>query len=146
MEKNSVWITTTQQPSFSEFPGGKLNVDVAIVGGGISGLTAAILLKRAGRTVAVIEKSQVATGESGYTTAHLTEVLDTEYTQLIKDYGLTGARSAAQSSRAAIDMIDALTHEFEIDCDFAYVSGFKYTDIAKDIPQLESELSAARKV
>ena len=53
-----------------------LTVDVAIVGAGITGLTAATLLKKAGLSVAVIEAKRVAEGVSGYTTAHITEALD----------------------------------------------------------------------
>ncbi|MES2962931.1 MAG: FAD-dependent oxidoreductase, partial [Bdellovibrionota bacterium] len=58
---------------------GEIVVDVCIVGGGITGLTAADLLKRAGKTVAVIDLGRVGYGESGHTTAHLTEVFDIDY-------------------------------------------------------------------
>src|SRR6476659_5186415 len=104
MHKNphSYWISTTpanHYPSLNQ----TLKVDVAIIGGGITGLTTALLLKKAGKKVAVLEKKSIAMGDSGHTTAHLTEVLDTRYHQLISDFGREGAQLAAQSSRAAIE-------------------------------------------
>src|SRR5687768_3602318 len=95
----SVWLATA--PPKNPFPAldGDLEVDVAIVGGGISGLTAAVLLKKAGKRVAVLEKGRIAGGETGHTTAHLTEAVDTRYRTLEKDFGEAEARLVAKSSR-----------------------------------------------
>src|SRR5688572_5797991 len=71
----SLWIATSRYPRFRPLKG-DLRVDVAVVGGGITGLTAAALLAAAGKSVAVVEASRIAGGVTGYTTAHLTEVVD----------------------------------------------------------------------
>src|SRR6187549_1552100 len=73
MEKNttSLWLGTAQAPQFKPLQRDGIHVDVVIVGAGITGLTAAILLKERGKTVAVLEKERVAGGETGNTTAHI---------------------------------------------------------------------------
>ncbi|MBE2198893.1 MAG: FAD-binding oxidoreductase, partial [Anaerolinea sp.] len=64
----SLWLDTTPQTNFPSL-GDNLYVDVAIVGGGIVGLTAATLLKEQGKTVAVLEAKRIVEGVSGNTTA-----------------------------------------------------------------------------
>jgi glycine/D-amino acid oxidase-like deaminating enzyme len=86
-------------------------VDVAVIGAGITGLTAALLLKRAGRRVAVLEAGTIGGGVTGFTTAHVTEVLDTRWFRLKKDFGRDGAALAARSQRAALERIAALVAE-----------------------------------
>ena len=123
-----------------------LTVDVAIVGAGITGLTAATLLKKAGLSVAVIEAKRVAEGVSGYTTAHITEALDRSYGQLIKDFGEDNARLAAESGRVALSRIEAFVREEEMVCDFSRVSAFQYTEDPETMPELEAERRAAASI
>src|SRR5688572_27651930 len=100
----SLWIATAPGPSYPPLEG-DLAVDVAIVGSGITGVTAAGLLKDAGLKVAVLEAGRVARGVTGHTTAHLTEVVDHPFGKLIETFGADGARLALQSTRAAIEFI-----------------------------------------
>ena len=77
----SVWMDTaphTTYPALAE----SLRVDVCVVGGGMLGLMTADLLKRAGRTVAVLEADRVATGVTGYTTAKVTALHGLIYDQV----------------------------------------------------------------
>lgn len=140
-ENRSLWAATSPESSYSSLKG-KIEVDVAVVGGGITGLTAALLLKRAGKKVAVIEKSRIATGESGQTTAHLTEVVDTRFHKIASDFGKERARAVAESSRAAIAQIAQLVTELKIDCAFERVPGFLYAESLTDMVELKRELKA----
>jgi glycine/D-amino acid oxidase-like deaminating enzyme/nitrite reductase/ring-hydroxylating ferredoxin subunit len=119
-------------------------VDVAIVGAGITGLVTAHLLKKAGKTVAVIDKSGICGGETGHTTAHLTEVIDSRYHALVKDFGATGAKQAAQASRAAIDWIERTVTEHSIDCGFSSVPAFLYAEREDEVRDLMREIEFAR--
>jgi len=119
-----------------------LETEVAIVGGGITGLTTAVLLAEAGKRVALFESRQLAAGVSGLTTAHLTEALDARYHQLEADFGLLGARLARESTRAAIDKIAELSRE---DSGFARVDGYLFADDEKQTSELDAELEAAQK-
>ena len=140
----SLWRATHQLGGFPALPG-SLEADVAIVGGGISGLTAAVILSRAGRRVVLLERDVIGSGETGNTTSHLTEAVDARYKTLISDFGEEGARLVAASSRDAIDWIDAITRQAPMDCAFQRVPGYLYTERRPDLEALADELDAARR-
>jgi glycine/D-amino acid oxidase-like deaminating enzyme/nitrite reductase/ring-hydroxylating ferredoxin subunit len=142
---NSVWSEATPAPPYPPLAG-NVTVDVAVVGGGVTGITAALLLARAGRRVAVVEARRIGKGESGKTTAHLTEALDVPYHTLISRFGLAGARLAAAGQRAAIERIAAFTEECAIECDFQRVSGFAYAETSGERAALEREAAAVRRL
>lgn len=118
--------------------------DAVVVGAGITGMTAALLLKRAGKHVAVVDFHRAADGETGHTTAHLTEILDTPYHLLAEHFGSDGARLAAQASRDAIARIESFIKDESIDCAFRRVPAFLYTENKKDVAEVEREVEAAR--
>ncbi len=121
MQTKTAW-TPIVGPQYSPSLDGATSADVCVVGAGIAGLTAALLLTRAGKSVVVIEKATIGSGETGVTTAHLTEFLDTRYTELAHKFGAKGAELAAQSTRAAIEQIAALSTRALDGCDFARVA------------------------
>lgn len=141
-----LWMDTAEEKRFNPMSERRIRVDVAIVGGGVTGITAATLLKRAGKTVALIEMGRVGHGETGHTTAHLTQILDRRYYDLIGRFGRTGARQAAESSGASIDQIEALVREYGIDCGFDRVSAYLYTEKAEEVSELRREMKAMRKI
>jgi hypothetical protein len=106
----SFWIDTTPRTNFPTLQDDTA-VDVAILGGGIVGLTAAVLLKRLGKTVAVIEARRVAEGVTGNTTAKVTSQHRLIYDTLIKEHGERKARLYGEANEAAIDRIAAFVGE-----------------------------------
>src|SRR5919202_1485523 len=104
-------------------------VDVLIVGGGITGLTAAYLLTAAGRSVAVIERDRCAQIDTGHTTAHLTMVTDLRLTELAKNFGEDHARAVWDAGLAAMMEIDTIVREERIDCDFAWIPSYLHAPI-----------------
>ncbi|NJM10168.1 MAG: FAD-binding oxidoreductase [Bdellovibrionaceae bacterium] len=64
-----------------------MRVDTCIVGAGISGLSAAYLLCKAGQSVVVLDRERLGLGETGLTSAHLSNALDEGYADLIKMHG-----------------------------------------------------------
>jgi glycine/D-amino acid oxidase-like deaminating enzyme/nitrite reductase/ring-hydroxylating ferredoxin subunit len=141
----SLWTETASLPAFAPL-GEPLTVDVLVVGGGITGLTAALLLARAGEKVALIEADRIGQGETGHTTAHLTAVLDTRYHVLASKFGHAGARAAAESSRAAIDRIEAFTREFAADCGFRRLPAYLFAETKQQARELDRELRALQRV
>ena len=91
---NSVWSEAVPAPPHPPLSG-SVSVDVAVVGGGLTGITAALFLQRAGRRTAVVEARRIGKGETGKTTAHLTEALDVRYHTLVSRFGWAGAQLAA---------------------------------------------------
>ncbi|WP_373047465.1 FAD-dependent oxidoreductase [Vulgatibacter sp.] len=122
---------------------GELQADVAVVGAGIAGMTTAWLLQRAGKRVAVIEAGEVGSGETGHTSAHLTAVQDTRWHQIASTFGRESARRLAIGGMEAIALVERLTRELSIDCDFARVPGYLFTESRKDEHELDREVRAA---
>src|SRR5687767_10401236 len=100
--------------------------DVLIAGGGITGITTALLLQKAGKSCIVAEAHSVGFGTTGGTTAHLNTMLDTDYATLIKDFGEDNARQVATVTREAISLIRQLVEQHSIDCGFEEVPGYLF--------------------
>lgn len=99
--------------------------DVCVVGAGIAGLTTAYLLAKAGRRVLVLEaQPKFAAGETEYTTAHLSSVIDDRFGRLKSVRGAECAKLAYQAHAAAIDTIEQIARDERIDCDFLRVDGY----------------------
>jgi glycine/D-amino acid oxidase-like deaminating enzyme/nitrite reductase/ring-hydroxylating ferredoxin subunit len=143
-QHQSIWLASSPNPSFPPL-GGDLETDVAIVGAGITGLTAALLLLRSGKKVAVVEKGDLAAGESGRTTAHLTEVTDARYATLERDFGKEGARLAVEAGREAIALIERVTAELKADAAFVRVPAFYYSEREADLDMLREEAEASKR-
>jgi glycine/D-amino acid oxidase-like deaminating enzyme len=78
-----------------------VNVDVLVIGAGITGITTAYLLKKAGLTVALIERERVVSIDTGHTTAHLTFVTDVGLHELADNFGNDHAQAAWDAGAAA---------------------------------------------
>jgi glycine/D-amino acid oxidase-like deaminating enzyme/nitrite reductase/ring-hydroxylating ferredoxin subunit len=145
LNTSSYWADTTPTQAFPSLDR-DLRVDVAIVGGGITGITAAYLLKSAGVNVAVLERSRCASGDTGYTTAHLTMVTDAPLTSLVKHFGRDTATAVWDAGLIAIDRIEEHVQTEAIDCDFRRVPGFLHEALAgAGLPpsELERQVHAA---
>jgi glycine/D-amino acid oxidase-like deaminating enzyme/nitrite reductase/ring-hydroxylating ferredoxin subunit len=118
------WEETSSMPRYAALDR-NLDVDVVVIGAGITGLTAAYLLKRAGRTVAVIDRGRAGGVDSGHTTAHVTCVTDQDLTELVRRFGRDHARATWDAGLAAIAEIDKIVGDEEIDCGWTWVSGYK---------------------
>jgi glycine/D-amino acid oxidase-like deaminating enzyme/nitrite reductase/ring-hydroxylating ferredoxin subunit len=87
-------------------------------------LTTAYLLAREGRSVVILDKSQIGSGETAHTTAHLSSVIDAGYREIEILHGAKGSKLVAQSHTAAISQIESIVSEEEIDCDFERLDGY----------------------
>src|ERR687896_717998 len=124
-ETTSPWMKWDDAPQFAPLDS-HARADVCIVGAGIAGLTTAYLLAREGRSVVVLDDGPIGGGDTGRTTAHLSNALDDRYYNLEQLFGERGARLAAESHTAAIDCIERVSREEEIDCDFERVDGYLF--------------------
>ncbi len=122
-----------------------LIVDVAIVGAGITGLLTAILLRRQGFEVAVLEATQVGAGVTGASSAHLTEVPDIGYVRLTQVLGEKGAIDFVRAYSAGFALVERLSRQ-DIHCDFGWAPAYRYSERAEDVEQLEQEADAAMRL
>ncbi|GAC1522991.1 MAG: FAD-dependent oxidoreductase [Thermoleophilaceae bacterium] len=142
-EATSIWIDTAPATSYPPLRPG-VHVDVAILGGGIAGLTAATLIKRDGATVAVVEAGRVGAGVTGHTTAKISALQGTIYQSIRSGFGVEGARTYAQANAAGLDLIARLVEELSIDCDLRRRPALTYAERSDDRDKLEREAEATR--
>ncbi len=145
----SYWIdSTNSQPLFSSSPDALngISVDVAIIGGGIVGVTAATLLKRAGKTVAIVEADRMAAGVSGHTTAKVTSLHQLIYRELIKNLGEEKAKLYAESNQEGIEQVATFVQEEGIDCDFKRTDCYTFAESQDSLTKVEAEVEAAIKL
>ena len=144
MLPTSLWKDSTSQELYPRLAG-NLHVDVAVIGGGIAGVTAALFLQRAGEKVALLEAFRLGAGETGKTTAHLTELLDTPYRDIESKFGRERACLVAESARAAIQRIQSLASELG-GARFERVPAYVYAETAAQRRELEREIQSLQRV
>jgi glycine/D-amino acid oxidase-like deaminating enzyme/nitrite reductase/ring-hydroxylating ferredoxin subunit len=123
LDTSPYWSTSASFPQFAKLDR-DVTADVAVIGGGITGLTAAFLLAEAGKTVVLLERARCATIDTGHTTAHVTMVTDTRLSDLVSRFGRTHAQAVWDAGLAAITEIDRLVREHNLDAKFDWVDGF----------------------
>ena len=141
----SVWMDTAEVP---EYPALMENAraDVCVVGAGIAGLTTAYLLAQEGKSVVLLDDGPIAGGETGRTTAHLTNVFDDRYYEVEREHGTAAARLTLRSHTTAVDTIERIVRNESIDCDFRRLDGWLFLSEADarkrpDILDKEEEVS-----
>ena len=139
----SLWDATSTAPRFDPLRG-DIRADVAVIGAGITGITAAMLLRDRGKSVVVLEKDTIGAGETGNTTAHITAAVDARYHWIRRKYGKDEARLVADASRAAMEQIESFVSRFNIACHYRKLPGYLYTEKRKYVAELKNEASAAR--
>ena len=139
---SSYWIDSTPAPKFSALKE-DIAVDVLVVGAGITGITAAYLLKRAGYNVALVDKNRCLSGDTSYTTAHLTCVTDTPLSELVKNFGRDHAQAVWDAQLAAIDTIDRIVWREQIKCQFDWAPGYLYNRPDQQALDLQKEADLA---
>jgi len=140
-ENQSYWVDSVPQLSFETLKN-DIDTDVVVIGAGIAGLTTAYCLASSGRKVIVIEDGLPGSGETGRTTAHLTNALDDRYYTLQKIFGEEKTKLAAQSHSAAIDWIEETIRKENIDCDFKRLDGYLFLHSTDKAESLQKELEA----
>ena len=119
--------------------------DVLIVGGGITGLTTALLLQQAGKNCILAEAKNLGFGTTGGTTAHLNTFFDTSYHDIEKDFGDDAAKLMAEAGSEAFTIIKKLIDDYGIDCDFEYKDAYLYAENEQQSKELSAILAATRR-
>ena len=140
----SLWSATSKEPSIPELDK-NISADVCIIGAGIAGMTTAYLLAREGKSVVVLDKGQIGSGETAYTTAHLSSVIDSGYREIERLHGAKGARLVAQSHTAAIAQIESIVEKESIDCDFERLDGYLLSSDGASLQTFQQEWQAAKR-
>ncbi|MFD2613382.1 FAD-dependent oxidoreductase [Paenibacillus gansuensis] len=137
----SYWLDSQEIPEFPELTS-DLEVDVAIVGAGITGLTTAYLLTQKGLKVAVLNAGRILHGTTGHTTAKITAQHGLIYDEYRSHFGKEKARHYYEANQEALDFIRNTIQEHNIDCQFLEQDAYVYTQDENYIRKLEAEADA----
>lgn len=143
-DTTSLWRGTFEPPSYPALDR-DARADVCVVGAGMAGLSTAYLLAISGRKVILLDDGPVGGGESGRTTAHLTNAMDDRIYVLEHVHGEGGARQIVESHGAAIDCIEQIVARERIDCDFERVDGYLFLGGGDSERVLDEERAAAHR-
>ncbi|MBM7614957.1 FAD-dependent oxidoreductase [Alkaliphilus hydrothermalis] len=138
----SYWIVSTDK---TDYPTLKedMQVDVAIVGGGMAGITTAYLLKQEGVRVAIIEADGILQGTTAHTTAKITSQHGLIYDKIRNKMGKEKAQIHADANESAIRMIHGLIEEKKINCDFQWQPAYVYTQSDEYVQKIYNEAKTA---
>ncbi|YBW40976.1 FAD-dependent oxidoreductase [Nitrobacter sp. TKz-YC01] len=144
-ENRTYWNETAAATAFPRLFG-DVNADVAIIGGGIVGITTARMLKDMGQAVAVIEARRVGRQVTGKSTAKITSQHSIIYQTLEQKFGEDRARLYAGAQESAIRKIRSLAAHYGIDCDIETKSAYTYTRDRTYVSKIEKEVEVAQRL
>jgi glycine/D-amino acid oxidase-like deaminating enzyme/nitrite reductase/ring-hydroxylating ferredoxin subunit len=145
-ERNpSLWIGTSEASDYEPMKEAP-TVDAVVIGGGITGLTTALSLKREGLKVAVLEAGRVASGVTGYTTAKITALHGLIYQDLVSRHGRERASAYADAQSSAIRRIREIAEGEGIECDLVTQDALTYAETMDGADAVEREAQACRDV
>lgn len=145
MEHKSTWRQFEKSAAYPALEG-PLKADVAIVGGGLTGVLAAYLLKDSGLSIALVEQEALGYRASGSTTAFLMELIDTGAKELIATHGKEKAKRVLDSHRDAIRLYEETSAKEGIACEFTRTPLFAYARDAASAKELQQEAAALREL
>lgn len=139
MENRSIWTSLQRQatgfPPIQE----DLAVDIAIIGGGITGMVAAFELTKQNKKVALIESNQIGWGTTGFSTGNLYIPVQPYYQNIKNKFNTHTANLIIEARKDAIDYLEDTVQDNKIDCHFFRRPWFMYTNQEKNIRELENE-------
>ncbi|RKL67923.1 FAD-dependent oxidoreductase [Salipaludibacillus neizhouensis] len=138
---DSYWLDSTNLSPHEPLTE-NIKTEVAVVGGGITGITAAYLLAKEGKKVILLEADRLFHGTTGFTTAKITSQHGLFYDELIQHVGEEKARIYYQTNEKAKKFIEAIVNENNIDCDFEKKDAVLYAVSKKSNEKLEKEIKA----
>lgn len=119
--------------------------DTLVIGGGITGITTALLLQQAGQKCVLAEAHTLGFGTTSGTSAHLNTFFDATYPEIEKDFGEDAARLVAASGSESFAMIAALAAQYGIECDLEYKDAYVYAENDKESKELLEILDSSVK-
>jgi glycine/D-amino acid oxidase-like deaminating enzyme/nitrite reductase/ring-hydroxylating ferredoxin subunit len=140
----SYWIDSVNIKSYSPLYK-DIKVDVAVIGGGMAGISTAYTIKNEGLKVAVLDAGKILNGTTGHTTAKITSQHSLIYDKIKKKMGEEKASIYAKANETAISTIANIVKEKNIDCDFSWQPAYVYTQDEKNIQKIIDEVETAQK-
>lgn len=143
--QQSPWqsLTANVRPTAFEL---RSTYDALVIGGGITGLTAALLLQNAGKKVVIAEAHTIGFGTTGGTSAHINTFADTTYKKAESAFGKEGAQLFAEAVNEGFGLIKANITNYRIDCDYESKTGYVYAEDEQQADQFDDVFAGAKAV
>ena len=141
----SLWLETSPTP---EYPSASdaIEADVAVIGGGIVGVTTALLLARDGASVALLEAGRICNGVTGRTTAKLSSLHGLSLSAIEQKHGEDAARVYGEANEAGLARIASFVEELAIDCELRRKPNFTYAEDPEERSEIEQEAALAARL
>ena len=145
MFTSSIWNRTAE---IGEYPtlSGDTSCDVAVIGGGVTGVSTALLLEEKGLDVVLLESLKVGGGTSSHSTGNLYATVDKNLGHLREKYDADAVRTVVTARGAALDRMEEWINRFEIDCDFERRPWYLYAASGENNGKIEEEYEHALEV
>ncbi len=118
--------------------------DVIVVGGGVTGVTTALELQKAGQKVLIAEARSLCFGTTGGTTAHLNNFFDKSYAEIAKDFGKEGAQQMAKAAQDALALYKQNIISHQIDCEYHLGNGVLFANTQKEVDEIDQIFEATK--
>ena len=145
MENESYWILSSEGKNYE-----KLNKDIKteclIVGGGIPGITTAYLLSKKGVKVTVVDADKIGGGCSGRNTGKVTSQHSIIYSKIKKEYDVQKAKSYYEANNKALNLIESIIKENNIDCNFERLPSYIFTESEEYIKDIQEEFNVCKEL
>lgn len=139
----SIWIEAGPAQAARPTLEDDLRADVVVIGGGIVGITTALLLAEDGADVVLLEANQLARGVSGHTTAKVSTQHGLIYARLRSTFGDDTAAVYAEANQAGLDWMAGRVRDDAIDCDWRRRAAYAYVTSDAERAKIEAEVEAA---
>lgn len=142
MVASSIWdtfSTATDFPALHE----DISADTVVIGGGITGISAARELADGGQKVVVLEALKVGGGTTGHSTGNLYVTVDHALSSLNSKYDLETARRVVAARAQGLRTIEENVTRYSLDCDFTWCDWYLYSEHGKSDARIDEELRLA---
>lgn len=144
-KESTFWLENCPGTNFPKLKEG-LKVNIAVLGGGIVGVTTATLLKQSGFKVALIEADRIVKDVTVGTTAKISVAPNMIYDRLISTLGKDKAQKFANASMKSLETISNIVKKRDIHCDFRRLPLYIYSESFENVEKINSEFNAAKEL
>lgn len=138
MKNTSIWLDNIKKREFRKLDK-DIDVDVLIVGGGITGVSSAYHLSTGELSVCLVEKNKLLEGVTSRTTGKLTYLQENIYSKLVNFHGREKAKLYLDSQRDAVKLVKDIIDKNNIDCNLEKVSSYVFD--YDDVESVEKEIN-----
>ena len=141
----SYWIDSSEGRIYGPLAGSE-DCKCGVIGGGIAGLTTAYLLTKEGKTVVLVDANKIGEGCTGRNTGKVTTQHDIIYSKIKNKYDLEKARSYYDGNKEAIDFIEKIVTENNIECEFERGTSYIFAETDEGLRQLKEEYEVCKEI